>query len=238
MTLELHVYQKTGAIIAATTTSIPEAPNSGRNWDYRYCWPRDAYFTIDALCRVGDVRAIERYLTFLLGVAAKSSESRLVPIYDIDGGPIPVEHVADCLPGYRGMGPVRIGNKASEQNQNDLYGEAVLTAEPLFTQARASRKGDESLFGRLEQFGEQAARLYDQPDAGLWELRGTGRVHTFSSVMCWVACDRLGRYAESLGLTDRAGYWRAHAARIHNEISRRSWNPRLAINRRSSGTCP
>jgi GH15 family glucan-1,4-alpha-glucosidase len=227
MTLELHVYQNTGAIIAATTTSIPEAPNSGRNWDYRYCWPRDAYFTIDALCRVGDVRAIERYLTFLLGVAEQSSESRLVPIYDIDGGPIPIEHVADCLPGYRGMGPVRIGNKASEQNQNDLYGEAVLTAEPLFTQPRANRKGDKSLFGRLERFGEHAVRLYDQPDAGLWELRGTGRVHTFSSVMCWVACDRLARYAEALELKDRAGYWRAHAARIHDEISRRSWNAKL-----------
>ena len=227
ITLELHVYQSTGAIIAATTTSIPEYPNSGRNWDYRYCWPRDAYFTVDALCRVGDVRAIERYLAFLLGVAEKSSDSRLVPIYDIDGGPIPVEHVAECLPGYRGMGPVRVGNKASEQNQNDLYGEAVLTAEALFTQTRASRKGDRALFERLERFGEHAARLYREPDAGLWELRGTGRVHTFSSVMCWVACDRLARYAETLQLADRAEYWHAHATRIRGEIWQRSWNARL-----------
>ena len=227
ITLELHVYQNTGAIIAATTTSIPEYPNSGRNWDYRYCWPRDAYFTVDALCRVGDVRTIERYLSFLLGVAEKSSDSRLTPIYDIDGGPIPVEHIAECLPGYRGMGPVRIGNKASEQNQNDLYGEAVLTAEALFTQARAHKKRDESLFARLERFGEHAARIYNTPDAGLWELRGTGRVHTFSSVMCWVACDRLARYADTLQLADRAQYWRAHATRIHEEISRRSWNAKL-----------
>jgi GH15 family glucan-1,4-alpha-glucosidase len=125
------------------------------------------------------------------------------------------------------MGPVRIGNKASEQNQNDLYGEAVLTAEPLFTEARGGQKGDETLFARLEKFGEHAARLYGEPDAGLWELRGAGRVHTFSSVMCWVACDRLARYAEALKLVDRARYWRAHATRIREEISRRSWNPKL-----------
>lgn len=227
ITLELHVYQNTGAIIAATTTSIPEAPNSGRNWDYRYCWPRDAYFTANALYRVGDVRAIERYLAFLLKVADQFSDSRLVPIYNVDGGPIPVERITNCLPGYRGMGPVRIGNKASEQNQNDLYGEAVLTAEPLFARTGGGRQGDHSLFTQLERFGEHAARLYTEPDAGLWELRGTGRVHTFSSVMCWVACDRLARYADALQLADRAQYWQAHATRIREEIWHRSWNAKL-----------
>lgn len=227
ITLELHVYQDTGAIIAATTTSIPEAPNSGRNWDYRYCWPRDAYFTVDALCRVGDTRALERYLAFLLDVAEKSDDARLTPIYNLDGGSIPFEHVADCLAGYRGMGPVRVGNKASEQNQNDLYGEAVLTAEALFLQSRVNWVGDESLFARLEPFGEHAAELYDKPDAGLWELRGTGRVHTFSSVMCWVACHRLARFAEKLNLPDRTEYWRSRAARIREEILRRSWNDHL-----------
>ncbi|HEX6626995.1 MAG TPA: glycoside hydrolase family 15 protein [Gemmatimonadaceae bacterium] len=227
ITLELHVWEDTGAIIAATTTSIPEAPNSGRNWDYRYCWPRDAYFTADALSRVGASRAIERYLAFLLGVVEGSDDTKLVPIYSIDGGSIPAEHIADCLPGYRGMGPVRIGNKASEQNQNDLYGEAVLTAEALYTNRGVSRAGDEKLFARLEPFGKHAVRLYDQPDAGLWELRGTDRIHTFSSIMCWVACDRLTRYAEQLRLVDRAAYWRAHATRIREQIWRRSWNGKL-----------
>ncbi|HKR08563.1 MAG TPA: glycoside hydrolase family 15 protein [Gemmatimonadaceae bacterium] len=227
ITLELHVYEHTGAIIASTTTSIPEAPNSGRNWDYRYCWPRDAYFTADALCSVGAVRAIERYLAFLLDIAKRSIKAKLVPIYNIDGDSIPHEHIADCLPGYRGMGPVRIGNKASEQNQNDLYGEAVLTAEAMFTERGTSRVGDEGLLRQLERFGEHAAELYNQPDAGLWELRGAGRVHTFSSVMCWVACDRLARYAETVGLADRAEYWRANASRIREEIWRRSWNEKL-----------
>lgn len=170
---------------------------------------------------------MERYLAFLLRVAEKSADARLTPIYNIDGGSIPAEHVAPCLPGYRAMGPVRVGNKASEQNQNDLYGEAVLTAEALYAPPHVDRTGDEPLFARLEPFGEHAARLYDQPDAGLWELRGAGRVHTFSSVMCWVACDRLRRYAEQLRLAERAERWRSKATRIRDEIWRRSWNAKL-----------
>ena len=227
ITLELNVYEPTGAIIASVTTSIPEAPNSGRNWDYRYCWPRDACFVVNALGRVGEIRTTERYLRFLLNRAASTDDARLFPIYAIDGGQIPQERVAECLPGYRGMGPVRVGNKASEQQQNDIYGEAVLTAEPLFEHLPASRAGDKALFARLEPFGEQAVRLYEVPDAGLWELRGVERVHTFSSMMCWVACDRLARYASRLDLADRAKYWRLGAATIHDVISRRSWNARL-----------
>ena len=227
ITLELNVYEATGAIIASMTTSIPEAPNTGRTWDYRYCWPRDAYFTADALCRLGEMRTIERYLAFLLSVAATTDDAHLVPIYAIDGGPIPDERVAKCLPGYRGMGPVHVGNKASEQAQHDLYGEAVLTAEPLFLNSRARQAGDEVLLARLEPFGEHAARLYEVPDAGLWELRGAERVHTFSSIMCWAACDRLAKYADRLKLADRAEYWRSRATSIHEVISRRSWNAKL-----------
>ena len=227
ITLELNVYEPTGAIIAAMTTSIPEAPDTGRNWDYRYCWPRDAYFTASALCRVGEMRTIDRLLTFVLGVAESTDDAHLVPIYSVDGGPIPDEHFAECLAGYRGMGPVRVGNKASEQAQHDLYGEAVLTAEPLFQNSRANRSSDAALFGRLERLGAHAVRLHDVPDAGLWELRGAARVHTFSSLMCWVACDRLAKYADRLELADRAGYWRSRAATIHDAISRRSWNAKL-----------
>jgi GH15 family glucan-1,4-alpha-glucosidase len=227
ITLELNVYEPTGAIIASMTTSIPEAPNTGRTWDYRYCWPRDAYFTTDALCRLGEMRTIERYLAFLLGVAAATDDAHLVPIYTIDGGPIPNEHVAKCLPGYRGMGPVHVGNKASEQAQHDLYGEAVLTAAPMFLNSSTRQAGDEALLARLEQFGEHAARLYEVPDAGLWELRGAERVHTFSSIMCWAACNRLAKYADRLALADRAEYWRSRATAIHETISRRSWNAKL-----------
>ena len=222
ITLKLNVYEPTGAIIASMTTSIPEAPDSGRTWDYRYCWPRDAFFTADALYRLGDSRTVERYLAFLLRVASASDDSHLVPIYAVDGKQIPDERIVECLAGYRGMGPVHVGNKASEQAQHDLYGEAVLTAESLFQPGT-----NKELFARLEAFGEHAARLYEVPDAGLWELRGAERVHTFSSVMCWAACDRLAKYAASLRLADRAEYWGSRATTIHEVISRRSWNVKL-----------
>jgi GH15 family glucan-1,4-alpha-glucosidase len=149
-------------------------------------------------------------------------------MYTIDGSPIPSEHEAECLTGYRGMGPVHVGNKAAEQQQNDIYGEAVLTAEPLFLNSSATWVGaDEALLARLERFGKHAVRLAEVPDAGLWELRGEKRVHTFSSIMCWVACDRLAKYAERLGLADRAEYWKARAAEIHATILRRSWSKKL-----------
>jgi len=244
ITLELNVYEPTGAIIASMTTSIPEAPDSGRTWDYRYCWPRDAFFTTDALYRLGDTRAVERYLSFLLKVAAASDDAHLVPIYAVDGKSIPDERIAQCLAGYRGMGPVHVGNKASEQAQHDLYGEAVLTAESLFlnspseaprnaprpphhVDAISQLSGNRKLLARLEAFGEHAARLFEVPDAGLWELRGAERVHTFSSVMCWAACDRLAKYSATLKLTDREDYWRSRATHIHEVISRRSWNVKL-----------
>ena len=227
ITLELHAYKATGAIIASVTTSIPEAPNSARNWDYRYCWPRDACFVVNALSRIGEFTTTKRYLDFLLARAESAGGDRLVPMYGIDGGAIPDERVAECLAGYRGMGPVRVGNKASEQQQNDLYGEAVLSAGPLFQTSQGRWPGDASLFALLEPFGYQAVRLHDVPDAGLWELRGAQRVHTFSSMMCWVACDRLAKYAAHLELADLAEDWRLQAEAIHDVILRRSWNAKL-----------
>jgi GH15 family glucan-1,4-alpha-glucosidase len=137
---------------------------------------------------------------------------------------VPDERVIESLPGYRGMGPVRVGNDAHRQDQHDVYGAAVLAATHVFFDRRLVQRGDATLFRRLEALGERAAELYDQPDAGLWELRGTRRVHTFSSVMCWAACDRLARIAAHLGLADRAAYWNAQAARIHEVVCARSWN--------------
>jgi GH15 family glucan-1,4-alpha-glucosidase len=104
----------------------------------------------------------------------------------------------------------------------------VLTAEPLFARSRGRVTGDEALFAQLEMFGHHAFRLHDVPDAGLWELRGAERVHTFSSVMCWVACDRLAKYADRLKLAERAEYWRLRAVNIHDVITHRSWNANLS----------
>ncbi|MDQ3672840.1 MAG: glycoside hydrolase family 15 protein, partial [Gemmatimonadota bacterium] len=227
ITLQLNVFEDTGAIVAAVTTSIPEAPDTVRNWDYRYCWIRDAYFVVNALNRLGATRTMERYLAFILNIVAGAEDGRLKPLYGINGRSAPDEYIAEGLSGYRGMGPVRVGNAAHRQVQHDVYGAAILAAPHLFFDRRLVRRGDDTLFPRLEALGEQAAALFDQPDAGIWELRGKTRVHTFSSVMCWAGCDRLARIANHLGLGERAQYWRAHADRMHSVICKRSWNDKL-----------
>ncbi|MGE5744707.1 MAG: glycoside hydrolase family 15 protein, partial [Gemmatimonadota bacterium] len=224
ITLKLNAYEDTGAVIAAVTTSIPEAVDSGRNWDYRYCWLRDGYFVVNALNRLGATRTMERYLGYIVNVVAAAPEGRLLPVYGIGGRAVPEERTVGSLAGYRGMGPVRFGNEASRQVQHDVYGAAILAATHVFFDQRLQHHGDAVLFARLETLGERAAHLFDQPDAGIWELRNTERVHTFSSVMCWAACDRLARIAAHLGLEERARYWAAHAARIHEAVCRRSWD--------------
>ncbi len=229
ISLKQNAFEDTGAIIAAMTTSIPEAANSSRNWDYRYCWLRDAYFTVNALNRLSTTQTMERYLGYIINVAAGAPDGRLQPVYRIDGHPALVEESVTTLTGYRGMGPVRLGNLAYLQIQNDVYGSAILAAAHVFFDRRMHRPGLENLFRRLENLGEMATRVYNEPDAGLWELRGTARVHTFSSVMCWVACDRLARIAVQIGLPDRATYWRGHADHMRKEILERAWNEKYGV---------
>ncbi len=227
ISLKLNAFEDTGAIIAAMTTSIPEAVDSGRNWDYRYCWLRDAYFVVNALNRLSTTQTMERYLSYIINVAAGAPDGRLQPVYRIDGHPALEEQTVTTLAGYRDMGPVRLGNLAYLQVQNDVYGSAILAAAHVFFDRRMHRPGNDNLFRRLEGLGEIAQRVYNEPDAGLWELRGNSRVHTFSSVMCWVACDRLARIAAQLRLPDRVSYWRTHADRMHREIYELAWNERL-----------
>lgn len=227
ITLKLNTFEDSGAIIAAVTTSIPEAAGSQRNWDYRYCWLRDAYFVINALNRLSATGTMERYLSFIQNIAIGSTEAHLKPVYRIDGRTDLDEFVVTSLPGYRDMGPVRVGNQAHQQIQNDVYGSVVLASTHVFFDQRLHRGGQLELFQRLETWGEQAERRYDTPDAGLWELRGAARVHTFSSIMCWVACDRLARIATRLGLPDRASHWRTTADTLRACILQRAWNDRL-----------
>ncbi len=226
ITLKLNTFEDTGAIVAAMTTSIPEAANTERNWDYRYCWLRDAYFVVNVLNRLGATHTMERYLSYLTNLVAGAPGGRIQPVYGISGKARLEEQMIDTLPGYRDMGPVRVGNQAFEQVQHDVYGSAILAVTHIFFDRRLLRCGDVALFQRLESLGETARQVYDQPDAGLWELRGSSRIHTFSSVMCWAACDRLALIAQQLKLNDRAMYWRHHADQIYTVIYSRAWNER------------
>src|SRR4029077_2951011 len=176
LALKLQCFEDTGAIVAAVTTSIPESAGSGRTWDYRYCWLRDAYFVVNALNRLNATSTMERYLDFIINTAAGANGADLQPVYSVTGKAGIAEREAASRPGYRGMGPVRIGNQAYSQNQHDVYGAAVLAAAHVFFDARLALRSDQALFRQLEQLGERAAALYDQPDAGPWELRGARHV--------------------------------------------------------------
>ncbi len=173
----------------------------------------------DALNRLGATGTMEGYLGYLTNlVAGAGPEGGLQPVYGIGLEAALIERFEPHLSGYRNMGPVRVGNQAYEHIQNDVYGSAVLAAMQSFFDARLLHPGGERLFKLLEIVGEHAVRVWDQPDAGLWELRTRASVHTFSAVMCWAACDRLARIADRIDARSRAEYWRGHASRIRAAI--------------------
>jgi GH15 family glucan-1,4-alpha-glucosidase len=170
---------------------------------------------------------MESFLHFMDNVTALADSHTIQPLYGSSGEPIITERIAECLPGYRGMGPVRFGNQAHAQVQHDVYGSLVLALTQTFFDQRLSNPGNAALFKRMERFGERAAELYDKPDAGIWEYRGCQRRHTFSAVMCWAAADRLARCAGRLDLPDRAEYWRERADGMRKQILEAAWNPKL-----------
>ena len=224
ITLKLCSNEETGAIVAALTTSIPEYGASGRTWDYRFCWLRDSYFTVQALNSLNATRTMENYLSYVSNLVAGSDSGYMQPLFGLGLERVLDEHIVAALPGYRGFGPVRRGNAAFAQVQNDGYGSVILAAIQCFFDERLPDMGDETLFRRLEKLGAEAEACWDQPDAGLWEFRTREEVHTHSALMCWAACDRLARIARKLGLAPEAARWSASASKIREAIFRQGWN--------------
>lgn len=225
ITLKLCAYEETGAIVAAMTTSVPEFPESGRNWDYRFCWIRDAYYTVRALNRLGAVDILENYLVYLRNLVDNSAGGHIQPVYGVGLEADLSERIVDSVEGYRGMKPVRVGNQAHEHLQHDVYGQIVLPLVQSFYDQRLIRPGLVEDFCALEAVGDRAYALHDQPDAGLWEFRTIARVHTYSSVMCWAACDRLAKAADALGLADRAEVWSQRADTIRARVEAEAYIP-------------
>ena len=223
ITLKLCQHEETGAIVAALTSSIPEHADSGRNWDYRYCWIRDAYFTVQALNRLGALDVLEGYLEYLRNIVESAKGGHIQPLYGVLGETKLLEWEAKNLPGYRGMGPVRVGNLAYEQIQHDAYGQIILCNVQAFFDHRLLRMATVEDFEALEAVGERAWEVHDKPDAGLWELRTRQSVHTYSVAMCWAACDRLANAAHRLGLEDRATFWQDRADQIHALVVDMAW---------------
>jgi GH15 family glucan-1,4-alpha-glucosidase len=224
ITLKLCNYEATGAIIAALTTSVPEAPETERNWDYRYCWIRDALFVVRALNSLAAVKTMENYFRWIMNIVATARDGHIQPVYGVGLEERLIERIIPELPGYGGFGPVRVGNQAYEHFQHDTYGNLVLGASQAFFDERLMMRAGVEDFKKLEFAGEQSFALYDKPDAGIWELRSRARIHTSSSVMCWAACDRLGKIAAHLNLPDRARLWSTRANHIKAIILEKAWS--------------
>lgn len=199
LALKLHQFDDTGAITAATTTSLPEEHGAGRNWDYRLCWLRDSYFTLLAMRRLGHFEELEGFVGFLKNLVA-SHPQRLQPVFGINGEAQLTEIELPHLAGYRGNQPVRIGNAAFIQVQNDVYGEMLGALAPLILDIRFhyDEKTTDDALGLLRSLLSRIEFTLTEPDAGLWEYRGTARLHTFSLLMHWVGARIARRVARRL----------------------------------------
>ncbi|HTP49235.1 MAG TPA: glycoside hydrolase family 15 protein [Anaeromyxobacteraceae bacterium] len=223
LTLKLHCFEDTGAIVAATTTSLPESPSGGRTWDYRYCWLRDASYVLAALRWLGQFEECEHFLNFLFDVTSGSPGLDLAPIYRIDGRSDLDERVLPDWPGFRGLGPVRVGNGAARQHQHDIFGEAALALAPIFLDARFAEEQTEETLELLERLAMKAVSVAGSPDFGIWEARTAPTVQTFSSLMSWAAADRVSSVLERARPV-RSRELRSAATRIHAEILERAWS--------------
>jgi len=223
LALKLHCFEDTGAIIAAMTTSIPESPGSGRTWDYRYCWLRDSYYMLNAFGLLGQFEEREQFAQYLLNLAGGAEGLNLAPLYRVDGTQNLEESILEDWAGYNGEKPVRIGNGAALQTQNDIFGEMVLALTPIFLDERLSAERSPAALRLMEELARKAISLCGIPDAGIWEYRTAWKPQTFSSLMCWAAADRMALIADRHA-PRHAGEFRAAAERIHSEVIEKSWS--------------
>ena len=227
LTLRGLVHAESGSIMAAATTSLPEDIGGVRNWDYRYCWLRDAALTAAALVDVGSTAEAENYLSWIHGVLESvSGPERLHPLYTIWGLGLPPEAVIDELPGYAGSRPVRVGNAANQQVQLDVFGPIVELVSALAHARKAA--GSEHVLSEddwelVRAMVEAVERRWFEPDHGIWEIRGNPRHHVYSKVMGWITVDRAIRLAETFGRTTEPG-WAPLRETIREEVLANGWN--------------
>ncbi|MEV5493897.1 glycoside hydrolase family 15 protein [Nonomuraea fuscirosea] len=208
-----------GSLVAAPTSSLPAPVGGVRNWDYRYTWIRDAAYAVFALRRVGFGEEADAFLGWVLDAFEQSHHPRIM--YTLGGAPVPDE-IADAeLEGYRRSAPVRWGNGAADQRQHDVYGEVLDCADQWL---RPGRELQPALWSGLAELAQSAATMWRQPDQGIWEVRGEGRLFTYSAGMCHVALDRAAAIGDRLGLPGPMPRWRAEAEKLRGLILDQSWD--------------
>ncbi len=232
ITLKALTYGPTGGIVAAPTTSLPEQIGGSRNWDYRFCWLRDATFTLLSLMNAGYYLEAEAWRDWLLRTIA-GSPGQLQPVYGLAGERRLTEWEVPWLPGYEGSRPVRIGNAADDQLQLDVIGEVV----DALHQARSGKlPASEAGWDLLRALLAHLEAIWEQPDRGIWEVRGEPRHFTHSKAMVWVAFDRGIKSAEQFGLPAPLERWRALRARVHDEVCEKGFNPEIGAFVQSYGS--
>ncbi len=197
LALKLHQYQDTGAIIAAATTSLPEFPGSTRNWDFRFCWLREAHYTLKALNALGHFGILRAYASFIENIVL-NEDQRFHPLYPITMDREPTEKILP-LKGYKGERPVRVGNQAYEHTQNDIYGQVLVTLLPFFSDKRLTHRDNYTLINLVMQCLQIIEETLDEPDNGLWEFRGIFQLHSYTFLYHWAGSNAALKIARILG---------------------------------------
>jgi len=235
MTLKLLSYDKTGAVLAAATTSLPETIGEVRNWDYRFCWIRDASMVIKVVSQLGHKKIAQRYLKFIIGLIPEKDE-QLQIMYGINNEKILTEKTLSHLKGYKNSAPVRVGNAAYSQQQNDIYGILMDVIHQQITNFTIDIDNGEELWTITKGIVWVVNKHWREADKGIWEFREEDRHFTFSKVLCWVAIDRAIKVAELFSKDYKASKWRKIEQEIKNDIHKNAWNEKVQAFTQSYGS--
>ena len=235
LVLKLMTYEHTGAILAALTTSIPESPGEARNWDYRYCWLRDASMSVDTLLRMGHGHSAQRFLNFIKRVLLSKQDSLQI-MYGIRGERVLTEVTLDHLAGFAGSRPVRVGNAAYAQRQNDVFGYLLDVIHSYYRYFGGSLDDLEEIWEVVKNIATRVHWDWRNEDSSIWEFRERREHFVFSKIMCWVALDRAAQIACLLDRKRDGSLLRNAATAIHEDIMRHGWNERLGSFTQSYGS--